>query len=766
MDAHISDSAPKANALIALVGNPNTGKSSLFNALCGMNARVGNFPGVTVEKKLGKYVDAQGPVTVVDLPGTYSLSARSADEMVSVDVLLGQSPELEQLDAIVAVLDATNIERNLYLLSQVRELGLPVVGVLNMWDRVPHAGVTIDVEALSKRLNIPLVTTSAHKRNGIESLQRTIRGAIANPQPPPPSIFPDFFVKEIDSLKSWMETRGVSLKSYVLERLLLDIDGRIETLYTSNPKLNGLLAQIKEARERLASQNCRVPAAETRLRYAWVRSTVEDVVKRSSEHRVTPSDRIDGILTHRWWGLAFFIVAMFLVFQFVFADTGVFSITALIGFVTEWLAEWVTSILGPGALRSLINDGIIGGVGGVLTFVPQIVALFTLIAILEDCGYMARVALVMDKLMTSLGLSGKAFLPLMTSFGCAVPGMMATRTMENRRDRMVTLLVAPLMSCSARLPVYTLMITAFVPTQAYLNGWITLHGLLFLAMYSLGAIVAIPIAWLLKKFVFPGNTAPFVLELPEYKWPSVRVVFQRVLEQVYSFVTRAGTLILCTSILVWAAAYFPGDHTNEMELTQKLEVEEQLYQTKFKERDKEIQKAKKTNPELAKDLEATPIELNPQIEEWTIQVNHERSRLIESSYLGRFGKSLEPVFHAVGWDWKIGVGVIAAFPAREVIIATLGTIYSLGSDIDESSDSLKEQLQASTWPDGRPVFNLVTALSIMVFFALCAQCAATLMTIYRETQSWWWPVFTFLYMTGLAYFGAWLVYTIGTPLLQ
>jgi ferrous iron transport protein B len=561
----------------------------------------------------------------------------------------------------------------------------------------------------------------------------------------PGTLFPECFQSEVRQLSEWLKQKGHSVRTYAVERLLLDSGGIAEKRWESMSGLSELKSKLQDARERLSNEDCRVPGIETRVRYAWVQSVVGNVVSRDANHRVTASDRIDRVLTHRCWGIVVFACLMFLVFQAVFYDLGAYSVSGAIENAIAWLADGVSGVLGPGALRSLINDGILAGVGGVLTFVPQIAVLFALIAVMEDCGYMARVALLMDKWMTRLGLNGKAFLPLMTSFGCAVPGIMATRTIDNRRDRMVTLLVAPLMSCSARLPVYTLMITTFIPATTYLGGWVTLQGSLFLAMYSLGAFIAIPIAWLLKRFAFPDQPTPFVLELPTYSWPSWRVVLHRVWEQVRAFIARAGTLILATSILLWAAAYFPGDHRQEIAMTEKLEVA-------ASQSEDEAERSQQDETEVAA------------LEELRGAINQERGRLIEASYLGRFGRTLEPVFHAVGWDWKIGVGVIASFPAREVIIATLGTIYSLGGEVDEGSDTLRSQLKASTWPDGRPVFNAVTAISLMVFFALCAQCAATLMTIRYETQTWRWPIFTFVYMTGLAYLAAWLVYVLGSRL--
>ncbi len=735
---------------VAIIGNPNTGKSSLFNALCGMRTRVGNFPGVTVEKKVGTYVDGESTITIVDLPGTYSLSSRSADELISVDVLMGQCSDAPPIDAIAMVVDANHLERDLYLFSQVAELDKPTFLILNMWDCVQASGLKIDIPKLSDRLGIPIVTTTANRLIGIEDLRSTIRSLrIAPPVKIVDDLFPLPFREEVHQLSNWINGQGHMNRRYLVERLLLDVDGALETRWATKPRLNELSQRLQIARKRLEVANFQVPFIETKVRHDWVREILANVVGRTTQFQSTASDKIDRVLAHRWWGLMVFVAMMFLVFQALFADLGFVSLNDMINAGLAWLAGMVEIIVPPGTLRSLLCDGVIAGVGGVLTFVPQIATLFLLISIMEDCGYMARVALVMDRWMTKIGLNGKAFLPLMTSFGCAVPGIMSTRTIENARDRLVTILIAPLMSCSARLPVYTLLITAFVPAKGLLGGWVTLQGLFFLFMYALGVFVAIPIAWLMKRFFFPSQPSPFVIELPRYTWPSWRVVAHRVWEQVYSFIARAGTLILCTSVLLWAAAYFPENHLQEMELAHRIDEKTVAFEA---------------SQPLSLDEKSEKV-LDPELKELHAQINLERSRLIENSYLGRFGKTLEPIFHSVGWDWKIGVGVIASFPAREVIISTLGTIYSLGGDVEATDQGLHQQLKAATWPDGKPVFNIVTALSLMVFFALCAQCAATLMTIRKETQTWGWPIFTFVYMTGLAYFGAWLVFNIGSRII-
>lgn len=722
---------------VALIGNPNTGKSSLFNALCGTSARVGNYPGVTVEQKVGRLVGSEPPIDIIDLPGTYSLAARSADEAVTIDVLCGSQKGVARPDAIVVIVDATNLERNLYLLSQVIEFELPVLIVFNMWDRVQEQGHQIDVAALSNRIGVPILCTSASKRVGIEQVRQAIialtNGEIkaVDSQKAARSSFPGSFLAESESLANKLASNGTPMPQIEVDRMLIDKDGHFQTKVSKTGMLE-IVKEIEQARLRLESVQCKIPLFETKHRYGWVRQQIAGLVERPPANRVNSSDKIDRWLTHRWIGMAFFVLLMFLIFQ---------SITLVAKWPMGWIETaqtWAQGVteqwIAPGAMRSMVSDGVIAGIGAVLIFLPQIAILFLFIAILEDCGYMSRAAFVVDKMMSTIGLSGRSFLPLMSSFACAVPGIMATRTIESTKDRMVTILIAPLMSCSARLPVYILLVSAFVPDQTYLGGWLSLQGAVLFAMHCVGAVVAIPTAWFLRKFFFPGEASTFLMELHSYKWPSWFVLFQRVRERVVAFVSRAGTLIFCTSILVWAAGYFPGDHQDLKRAQSQLES--------------------LTAKGDASDQQA--------IDEATTSINAARRKLIDGSFLGMAGKSIEPLVKPLGWDWKIGVAAIASFPAREVIISTLGTIYSLGSGEDESSDSLKDQMRAERWPDGRPVYSLATALSIMVFFALCAQCSATLMTIGRETNSWKWPVFSFVYMTALAYAGAWLTFTLAT----
>jgi len=720
---------------IACVGNPNTGKSTLFNALAGLHARVGNYPGVTVEKKIGRVHWGEHTVDLIDLPGTYSISPRSADEMLAVDVLLGRHPDVGPIDAVLCIVDAAHLERNLFLASQILELGVPLVLVLNMWDAAQRQGHTIDLPQLEQRLGVPVVATEGHRRRGIDELRSAVLKVVGRSGPPVPEIYPEPFHTESRALAQLLGKHQHDAPTYERERLLLDAGGFIEQRYTG--KMDGELTQfLGAARSRLADAGHSTRTLEPDRRYAWARRMLAGVVSTPAQRARSLTDRIDAVLTHRAAGLLIFALLMFVVFQalYTWAEPLMGACEAAQGAA----AEWVASVVPVGPLQSLLCDGIIAGVGGVLIFLPQIILLFLFIAILEDCGYMARAAYMMDRVMAPLGLSGKSFLPLMSSFACAVPGIMATRVIDNTRERMVTILIAPLMSCSARLPVYLLLIAAFIPATGYLGGFVSLQGFVLFAMSSLGLIIAIPVAWLLKRFVFTTGESTFLMELPDYKLPSVRVVLYRVYERAVAFVTRAGTLIFATTILVWAAGYFPGDRSE----LQRVEAQ--------------IAAAEPDDPELETDAEPAP-----KLQALYDQRNAINADLMRRSFLGQAGHAIEPIVRPLGWDWRIGVGVLASFPAREVIIATLGTIYSLGGDVTEESAGLQDALKQSRWPDGRPVYNVPVALSLMVFFALCAQCASTLMIIRRETNSWRWPVVCFAYMTGLAYIAALITYQVG-----
>ncbi len=570
----MSGSDDEKTITVALLGNPNTGKSTLFTALCGVRQRIGNYPGVTVEKKIGNLDIGGQPFELIDLPGTYSLAPRSPDEMVAVDVLLGRGDAAAAPDVILCIADAGNLERNLYLVSQTLELGRPVVLALNKMDLAAEDGLALDLELLRVRLGVPVVPLQAHRGIGIEELERELQQAVGAGPPSASAPFPDVFNEQVAWLaREANERRETPLPRYLVERLLLDVGGYLEQ---AQPPIAGetLLALVPVARQRLADAGFPAPAVETMARYDWVAGVLDGAVSRSDQRRVTFGDRLDTVLTHKLWGTLIFVVVMLLVFQSIFA----WATPLMDGLDRAMgaLSDRVTAAMPAGVLRSLIVDGVIAGVGGVLVFLPQILILFGFIALLEECGYMARAAYLMDKQMSRIGLSGKSFIPLLSSFACAVPGVMATRSIEDRRDRLVTILIAPLMSCSARLQVYSLLIAAFIPDHRYLGGWVRLQGITLLAMYLVGVLVAIVVALVLRRTLLRGQTPSFVMELPAYKLPSLRSVAGRMAESGWSFVQQAGTLIVAVAVVVWAAAYFPHDPQVEQEVRHR--YAEQLQQ--------------------------------------------------------------------------------------------------------------------------------------------------------------------------------------------
>lgn len=716
---------------IALVGNPNTGKTTLFNGLTGLFQHVGNYPGVTVERKVGRLrLSDDRTVDLVDLPGTYSLAAHAPDEMIVADVLLGRLPGERKVDAVLAIVDASNLYRNLYLVSQVLELGLPTLVALNMMDVADARGIRIDVDGLSRCLGVPVVGVCANRNRGLGDLRRELGQVLFNGRPgasPPLAEFPEGFAAAVDSLADVLQSyNGQSESSCRAEafRAIVDEGGYAERRLIEAHG-DGVRGRISETRGRFSTDSG-LSALESEVRYNWIKRVLAQSESKPRYLQRTPSDRIDRVLTHRLLGTLLFVAIMGVVFQAIYAWSGPLmdSVDGLFG----WLSGWVGAWFPDGALKSLIQDGVIAGVGGVVIFLPQIAILFFFIALLEDCGYMARAALLMDRLLTKCGLSGQSFIPMLSSFACAVPGIMATRSIEDRRNRLVTILVAPLMSCSARLPVYTILIGAFIPAKAVLGEWVGLQGLTLFAMYCVGVAAAVPVAWILRKTLLRGETPPFILEFPSYKVPDKRTVGLRVYHSSRAFLVRAGSIILAATIVMWALAYFPRSADTVAEY----------------ERRRQAATATLSGARLQQtlsDLEARMA-----------------ADLLNESYLGRAGHWIEPAVRPLGWDWRIGMATLASFPAREVIVATLGTIYSLSGDAYESSEDLRSALRNATWEDGRRVFNVPVALSVMVFFALCAQCASTLAVIRRETQSWAWTTLTFAYMTILAYIGALAAY--------
>jgi ferrous iron transport protein B len=738
---------------IALVGNPNTGKTTLFNALAGLRQRVGNYPGVTVETKKGHFRHAEQSFSVIDLPGTYSLAPRSPDEMVAVDVILGKQGGEARPDVVVTIVDASNLERNLYLTTQVLDLGVPVVVALNMTDVAGAQGITIDPDKLSEQMGVPVVAIQANKGRGLRELKHAIRRAIGSEPPQNTVPFPDVFEKAAADLADIV---GPVVPPYLLRRLLLDVGGFTERHLTETYG-HELAEQIQAARQKLAAAGCSVPAAEAKARYGWIRRVTADCVRRPSQRPLTWTDRFDHVLTHRIWGTLIFLALMFLVFQSIF--TFARPLMDWIDRGKDAVADMVESAMAPGPLRALIIDGVFKGVGSVLMFLPQILILFAFIAVLEDCGYMARAAFLMDKLMSRCGLSGKSFIPLLSSMACAVPGILSARVIENKRDRFATILVAPLMSCSARIPVYSLLIAAFLSESQGYPWWVA--GMTLFCLYLLGLIVAPLMAWVLKRTLLRGETPVFVMEMPLYKVPSLRTVLQRMSDAGIMFVRRAGTIILASMILVWSLLYFPFTAPDGSSYDQRIaELNENI-----KDERKEL-KALEDGPGSDEAHEKTEA-LEKKIALLEKESNSLRRDWQGQSWLGRAGKYLEPAVRPLGWDWRVGMAALASFPAREVFVGTMGIIYSQGegkSDDAEYREGVGDALRGQNWDDdaSRKVFSVPVALSVMVFFALCCQCASTLAVIRRETNSWLWPIFTFIYMTTLAYLGALVVYQVSS----
>ncbi|KXK05945.1 MAG: ferrous iron transporter FeoB [Acidobacteria bacterium OLB17] len=646
---------------IALAGNPNAGKTTLFNALTGLRQKVANYPGVTVERKTGHWQLNGGLADLIDLPGLYSLDATSLDEQIARNVITGEQKGVRRPDVVIAVVDATNLERNLYLVTQLFDYKVPVVVALTMIDAFEKQDHEINVPKLAKLLKTPVVAINAKSGRGIKELAKEVHLAAMGGAGDAPTF------DEAD------EASG--------------------------------------------------PHAKIFARYSFISKAVQESTRHNDTPKLRLSRKIDKVLTHKFFGLLILVAVLLVVFQAIFSWATVPMDLLEQGFGS--LSALAKENLPPGVLTDLISDGIIAGVGGVVVFLPQILLLFLFISLLEDTGYMARAAFLMDKLMSNVGLHGKAFLPLVSSFACAIPGIMATRTIENRRDRFATIMVAPFMSCSARLPVYTLMIAAFFAGQT-IFGFVSVAAVLMLAMYALGILVAVIVAFILKRTVLKSPPPPFLMELPEYRLPNLRTVIQNMLTRAWLFLKRAGTIILAISILLWALMYFPRDLSP-------------------------------AQPAPASVAQADAVETPPE------DVIKESEQL-KHSFAGKLGHTIEPVIAPLGFDWKIGVALIASFAAREVLVSTLSIIYNVGKDADAESTTLVSAIRDAKRDDGRAVWTPLTALTLMVFFVLAMQCMSTLAVVRRETNSWIWPIFMFSYMTVIAYTAAFLTYQGGRAL--
>jgi len=701
----VSVEASQRRIRVALVGNPNTGKSTLFNALTGMRQRVGNFAGVTVERVEGAMRGAQGErITVVDVPGCYALSPASPDEEIALGVLRGTGGE-PLPDVVVVVADALHLERNLYLVSQVLELGLPTVVALNQIDAAAAAGVEVDAVALIHELGAPVVPTIATRGEGLDVLRKAMVSVLDLPLPVRPFPITDEIRDAVAPLCETLVAHGSTPPVAAHDALRLLAVPKLESWYGAAGVM--IAPMVDEARIAIAAAGLNPRSLEAELRYGWSSGVVARTVINHNAGARTTSDRIDAVVLHRVWGPMLFITVMVLVFQGIFT----WATPAMDG--VEWMVarigDAVGSLLPDGDLRGLLVDGVIGGVGSVLVFLPQIAMLFLFIGLLEDSGYMARAAYLMDRLMRRVGLHGKSFIPMISGFACAVPAIMATRTIEERKDRLATIMVVPLMSCSARLPVYTLLIGAFVPPVAVIGGLFSLQGVTMLMMYLLGTVTALLVAAVFKRTLLRGPVRPMILEMPAYRLPNLRTTLTNVWHRAQMFLRRAGTVILSCSVILWALATYP-----------KTDVPAGMSE----DRAHEVQ--------------------------------------LENSALGHIGKVIEPLVRPLGYDWKIGVSIAASFAAREVFVSTMGTIYGVG-EADETSMALRETLRAEVNPrTGGLQYSPLIAVGLMVFYVYALMCISTVAVTVREAGGgrigWGWAMVQFVYMLALAYFSALAVY--------
>lgn len=699
-----------------------------------MRQHVANYPGVTVERTVGQFRLSDGrAIELIDIPGTYSLAAFSPDEYIAAQALFGRAGDGRAPDAIICVIDATNLERGLYLLFQVMQIGKPIVVALNMMDIVEKQGARLDPQELARQLGgMPVVPLVGSRGRGIDHLRKEVAKLSDQTLIASPDLYHPATLSAIAALKDAVPVNGDHTRAEYL-RILFDEHGPAERLFITECGDRARKA-LEAVRADLAEQFGSLMAAET-MALTQSAVAVAAAAKTEPNNRIkTLTDRLDRVLLHPVFGPLILVLVVAFIFQSIFSWAA--PLMGLIDQAFGRIGGLVAGSMSDGPLRSLLVDGIIGGVGSVLVFLPQIVILFLFISLLEDSGYLPRVAFLVDRTFSWCGLSGKSFIPLLSSYACAVPGIMATRTIEDRKLRFITILVAPLMTCSARLPVYAIMIAAFIPPKRML-GIFTSHGLLLCSLYLLGLLVAVMVSLLLKKTFLKTQRGSFMMEMPSYKMPTARSVIIRVLNRAKAFVYRAGTVILAITIVIWALSYYP-----------RADSETQSYDT-----------------QIAGLRQSSSPEAEAQIR--TLE-NEKAGIQLRNSYLGRMGRTVEPIFRPLGWDWKITMATLASFPAREVIIATLGTIYNLGSDVEGESSSLVQKMRQARWEDGsrsgQLVFSPAVALSIMVFFALCCQCGATVVTIRQETGSWKYAVGVFSYMTVMAYVGALLVYQIASRL--
>ncbi len=697
---------------IAVVGNPNSGKTSLFNALTGLNQKVGNFPGVTVDKKTGICnLEANLTATIIDLPGTYSLYPRRNDEWVAYKVLMGADKTIKH-DVILLIADASNLKRNLLFCTQIIDLKHPVVIALTMMDIARKKGIEIDVEGLERELGVPVIVVNPRKNRGIIQLKKAL-AQTAKQQYHAPLL--DFISNK--------ELASSSVNG--LQKLFPQLSDYASIHYLINHENFPLNATMQDAVEQIEIDNkfnpTKTQAEEIMQRYTRIRQVMkQNVVEPDPLQKKLFTEKLDNLLLHRVWGYAILLAVLFLLFQSIFW-LAQFPMNAI-----DWsfsqLTGWLNNLLPQVWWSNLLVNGLVAGMNGILVFVPQIMILFGLITILEDTGYMARISFLSDKLMRKVGLNGKSVMPMISGFACAVPAIMSARNIENKKERLLTILVTPLMSCSARLPVYTILIALVVPDKYYF-GFLSMQGLVMMALYLLGTVMALIVSYVLRWIVQMKEKSFFILELPVYRAPRWKNVGVTMIEKAKIFVTDAGRVIIMISLLLWfLSSYGPPSRM------QNVEQKYSLLQQKATTKQEKITLKKQYNSEK-----------------------------LQNSFAGILGKSIEPAIKPLGYDWKIGIALITSFAAREVFVGTMATLYSVE---EKDNATLKQKMQTAVREDGTKVYTLPTALSLMVFYVLAMQCMSTLAVVKRETRSWKWPAIQFAYMTGLAYLMSFIVYHI------
>ncbi len=694
---------------IALVGNPNSGKSSIFNCLTGLNQQVGNFPGVTVDKKTGtSSISATLSAEIIDLPGSYSLYPKRLDEWVSYKVLLNQDNDIKA-DVVVAVADASNLKRNLLFCTQIIDLKVPMVIALTMMDMANRKGIKIDIAALERELGVPVVAVNPRKNKGITQLKKAIEYTAQN--------------EYHSSIRDFIDNKSLAESSIEdVKKQYPQLSDYMAIHYLINHESFALGSTMQDTIEAIEVKNnfnpTKTQAEEILQRYGRIRQVMQQAVSEPDPlQKKLFTEKLDNLLLHRVWGYIILLGVLFLLFQSVFW---------LAQFPMDWielgfakLSQALSSSLPDSRWTDLLINGVIAGLSGILMFVPQIMILFGLIILLEDTGYMARISFLSDRLMRSVGLNGKSVMPMISGFACAVPAIMSARNIENRKERLLTILITPLMSCSARLPVYTILIGLVIP-KTYLLGFLGVQGLVMMGLYLLGLVMALIVSYVAKWFIKINEKSFFILELPTYRSPRWNNVLPTMINKARIFVFDAGKVIMVISLILWALSSFgPGNSMQQVS-------------------------------ERYEKLKAAP---GANIK----QLNHEfQTAKLEASYAGIMGKSIEPVIRPLGYDWKIGIALITSFAAREVFVGTMATLYSVGDD--DGSLLLKQKMKAAVRVDGKPVFNLASGLSLMIFYVFAMQCMSTLAVVKRETKSWKWPVIQLVYMTGLAYLMSWVVY--------